>query len=130
MAGITQILSQSENFPKVPGDQPWSVVDIAGPASYVQLVPAAPIVTGGQQIDKTVLGLATNVVFAAVLGSDDGTYYANVFLKPFIPGQPTGSGAVAGGIVLQWITAATGAEVSAGVVLSARTLRVLAIGRN
>ena len=32
MAGITGVLSQYENFPKVPGDQPWSVADLSAMA--------------------------------------------------------------------------------------------------
>ena len=125
MAGITQVLSTAEGFPKPPGDQPWSVVDIAGPSSYTQLTPANPIVTGGQQISGATLGLNTSVVFCCALGSDDGTYIVNVFLKAFNPGQPSYTG-----VVLQWITAATGAEVAGAVNLSARTVRLLAIGRN
>jgi hypothetical protein len=123
MAGITQVLSQSENFPKVPGDQPWSVVDVAGPSSYTAITPADPIVTGGQQLAQSVFGLNTNIVFACSMGSDNGQYTVNVYHKTFVPGQPT-----TGGLVLQWIVAATGAEASGD--LSARTVRLLVIGRN
>ena len=123
MAGITQVLSQSENFPKVPGDQPWTVWDHAGPSSYTQVTPGSPP-TGGQVISCAKMGLPTNVVWAQSMGSDDGQYDIVCMLSPFNPGMPSATG-----LILKWVNAATGAEVAGATDLSGRTVRLMGIGR-
>ena len=113
----------NEQFPCPPGNLPWTVVDIVGPASYTQVTPGSPP-TGGQAISISALGLPVSVIWAQAMGSDDGTYDAVCLLSPFNPlsGSRTG-------LILKWTNAATGAEVSGAVDLSARTVRIMAIGR-
>lgn len=123
MAGITQVLTQ-ESFPCPPGNCPWSVIDIAGPSSYTAITPGSPP-TGGQAISCSTLGLPASVIWASTsMGSDDGTYKAIPMLSPFNAGAGSRTG-----IILQWIVAATGAEVAGATNLSSRTVRILAIGR-
>ena len=113
----------NEQFPCVPGNLPWTVVDIVGPTSYTQVTPGSPP-TGGQAISISALGLPVSVIWAQTMGSDDGTYDVVALLSPFnsLAGSQTG-------IILEWITAATGTQVSGATNLSARTVRVMAIGR-
>lgn len=113
----------NEQFPCVPGNLPWTVADIVGPTSYTQVVNGTPP-TGGQAVSLSALGLPVSVIWAQTTGSDDGQYDCVVLMSPFnsLAGSLTG-------IILKWIVAATGAEVGAAVNLSARTVRVMAIGR-
>ncbi len=113
----------NEQFPCVPGNLPWTVADIVGPASYTQVSNGSPP-TGGQAVSISALGLPVSVIWAQTMGSDDGQYDCIVLLSPFnsLAGSLTG-------LILKWVTAATGAEVGGGVNLSARTVRVMAIGR-
>jgi hypothetical protein len=108
-------------YPSSPGNKRWSIHGITGPASYTAVTPGSPP-TGGQSVPATAFGLMNIGSACCTAGSDDGTYYANVFLSPFPKG---GNGAP--NIIVQWITAATGAEVAGATNLSARTLRILAI---
>lgn len=112
-------------FPKVPGDQPWSVLSIKGPTSYVEVVPGAPgppvvLPTGGQKVTAQDFGLqALVVVFATA--SNDGKYSVDVI--------PVGSGEF-GSVLLSWSAmGATPAEVPAATDLSASTVQLLALGR-
>ena len=115
----------NEQFPCPPGNLPWTVAVVKGPALYTPVTPGAVGVapTGGQAISKEALGLPVSVIWAGVLGSLNGQYTANVFLNPATPmsGSQTG-------IILQWLLAATMVEVGA-IDLSAQTVRILAIGR-
>lgn len=113
----------NEQFPCPPGNLPWSVADIVGPASYTQVTNGSPP-TGGQAVSIGALGFGVSVIWAQTIGSDDGQYDAVVLLSPFnsLQGSQTG-------VILKWIVAATGAEVSGGVNLSARTIRIMAMGR-
>lgn len=113
----------NEQFPCPPGNLPWTVADIAGPASYTQVTNATPP-TGGQAVGIAALGLPVSVIWAQAMGSDDGQFDIVVLLSPFNP--LAGSGI---GLILKWIVSATGAEVAATTNLSARTVRILAIGR-
>jgi len=71
------------------------------------------------------MGLPVSVIFATTsMVSDNGQYRAVPILSPF----NAGAGSLTG-IILQWIVAATGAEVTAATDLSSRTVRILAIGR-
>lgn len=110
------------SYPCAPGNQPWSPHGITGPASYTQVTPGTPI-TGGQSVSASAFGLQAIHSAWASSGSDDGTYYVHVFLSPYEKG---GNGSPA--IVVQWINASTGAEVAGATNLSARTVRVMALG--
>lgn len=112
-----------EQFPCPPGNLPWTVADIAGPAAYVQVVTGTPP-TGGQAVGIAALGLSVSVITAYALGSDDGTYRIDVLMNPFVPKRGSTTG-----IILRWIVISTGLEVAANVNLSARTVRVHAVGR-
>lgn len=109
------------SFPKVPGDQMWSVVDVTGPASYVDVTPGSPgppLVppTGGQQLLPQDFGLQM-LLFVSAMASFDG-----LFSVVAIP-QPANDGSL-DRVILQWIDLSTGAEVAAGTDLSASTVRV------
>ena len=61
MATSTFLLTRY-GYPKVPGDNPESIIDVVGPTAYVQLVAGStgpPIVqpTGGQRIFASAFGL-------------------------------------------------------------------------
>ncbi|HEV8525220.1 MAG TPA: hypothetical protein VGQ71_12025 [Terriglobales bacterium] len=106
------------SYPKVPGDSFWSVVDVEGPASYVQVVPGNPP-TGGQLITASDCGLQS---FDWVNAKGASQAFNAVVVIPAIVGNPTI-------IRLMWITAATGSQVAPGANLSGRFVRLLAIGR-
>lgn len=110
------------SYPKVPGDGPWSVVDVAGPTSYVQMAQGTPP-TGGQILTAAGFGLQS-LDWVAVIGpSDNYQYSVQVVPLPLLPGSPFEAMAVA------WSVTATGAQVANGINLSARTVRMLGIGR-
>lgn len=113
-----------EQFPCPPGNLPWSVADIAGPASYTTVSVSAGAPGGGQAIASGTLGLPVATIAAFAMGSDDGQYAANIFFNPFAPRRGQNNG-----IIVQWIVANTGVEVTANTNLSARTMRILAVGR-
>lgn len=135
MASSVTVMSRF-SYPKVPGDQPWSVVDVTGPASYVAVLPAAAppppadeegtlpsaAPSGGQTVTAADFGLQS-IDWVGAMGSDDGSYNVSVLPGDFSSGSPLDS------VVLLWIDAATGLEVTAGTDLSASTVRLLAIGR-
>lgn len=101
-----------------------------GPTSYTQITagtpPAAP--TGGDSVSAVACGL--NLIEAVIpLGDSSGTYTA----VPFQPAVSTtgvlaGQGAAVKTVPLEWITAATGAQVSGTTNLSAVQLNLVVIG--
>jgi hypothetical protein len=111
------------------GDRPYAPLDWTGPASYVPVVnnsanPLAPP-TGGQAINAANFGLATpNIEGIFVVGSSiSGTYTVQAFqYAAYNQGQGNNTW------LLRWIVAATGAEVGAGVNLSAEIVRLVAFG--
>jgi hypothetical protein len=111
-------------YPAPPGAKPWSSHNITGPASYTQVVTGAPLgaSSGGQQVTASAFGLQYFEGVWTDSGSDDGQYYANIFLSP------RGPGALPVTCIIQWIVAATGAEVAAATNLSGRTMRFRAAG--
>jgi hypothetical protein len=117
--------------PVPPGHLPWTIVDVDGPASYSAISAATPP-TGGQVLKAADLGFQ-QIWWAQCVGSDNGQYDGVVYVVGGL-GNPR-SGATpnvsqAGSqINLQWITAATGAEVGGATNLSARRLRLLVIGQ-
>lgn len=67
-------------YPKVPGDQPESVIDVSGPASYTPLVagsPGPPIVppSGGQVLHAQDFGLHNGLMMVFGMASQDGKYF-------------------------------------------------------
>ena len=108
------------SYPKVPGDGFWSIVDVTGPASYTQIAGTPP--TGGQEVTAADFGLQS-LDWVGAMGSDNGQYSVIVMPIPFASGAPLGS------VLLLWSLATSGAQAAAGANLSARTVRLLAIGR-
>ena len=110
------------------GDRPYTLVEVAGPASYTQVVngtaPAAP--TGGQALTGISLQLGPGTTPEGIIpvgGSTSGTYVVQAF--------QTGAYAQGAGNqtwALRWIVAATGAEVAAAVNLSGEVVRLLCFG--
>ena len=122
-------------YPKVPGDQPESIIDVTGPASYTPLVPGTPgppvtPPTGGQRITAQDFGLQS-LDFVVGMGSTGGGYFAVVVPEliqplpsPPLPTQlPDGTFAA---VLLAWMQVAGG---QASGDLSKSTVRLLAIGR-
>lgn len=58
------------SYPKVPGDQPWSIIDVRGPVAYQPLVAGTPA-TGGQRITARDFGLQA-LDFVAAMGTSNG----------------------------------------------------------
>ena len=105
------------NYPKVPGDSFWSLVDVEGPASYVPITTGNPP-TGGQPVTASDCGLRE---FDWVQSMGASSAFNAVVAIP-LPGN-------LGLIRVMWITAATGAQVAPGANLAGRFARLLAIGR-
>lgn len=113
----TQLLLRY-SYPKQPGDQPWSIIDVTGPTSYVPLAPGTPP-TGGQVINASDFGLqAIDVVMAQ--GSSDGRY------SGMIPSGVIGGDSTT--VRLAWVNVA-GGQAAAASDLSPLHMRLLAIGR-
>lgn len=122
-------------YPKVPGDQPESVIDVKGPASYTPLTPGTPgppvtPPTGGQRITAQDFGLQS-LDFVIGIGSTDGLYSVIVIPElvepmpnPPLPTQlPDGTFSA---LLLAWMQVAGG---QASGDLSTSTVRLFARGR-
>jgi hypothetical protein len=111
-------------YPCAPGNKNWSSYDLTGPSSYTTVSTGSPLgsTSGGQQISASVFGLTTVEGVWCESGDNTGTYGARCYLAPFqkAGGSPT--------VIVQWVVAATGAEVTGTTNLSASTLRLRAIG--
>jgi hypothetical protein len=126
MAALTQFADSPRNGAW--GDRPYTLVEVAGPASYTQVIngvaPAAP--TGGQALTGISLQLGPGTTPEGILpvaGSTSGTYVVDAF--------QAGSYAQGAGNqtwLLRWSVAATGAEVAAAVNLSGEVVRLLCFG--
>lgn len=117
--------------PVPPGDMPWTIVDVDGPSSYSQISAATPP-TGGQVLKASDLGLQA-IWWAQAVGSDNGQFDGVCYVvgglgNPRAGGSPNYS-QPGTQINLQWITAATGAEVSGATNLSSRRMRLLVVGQ-
>ena len=88
----------------------WSPLDISGSASYVQ---------GGDALSPQSFGFNSYIWSLTGAVSQSGTY--------FVLGRALSSGFSQ--FQLVWFVTATGAEVGAGVNLSAETVRIAAIGQ-
>lgn len=114
-------------YPTFIGDKKLSIYVHTGPVSYVQVVNAVPP-TGGDTTTLAEAGMGSFDMVDSDMCSDDGQFVVQV-ISPNGNTAGGGTGAVpATTMKLRWITAATGAEVGAGVNLSARTIRLRAIG--
>lgn len=122
-------------YPKVPGDQPVSIIDVSGPPSYTPLVPGSPgppIVppTGGQRITAQDFGLQS-LDFVVGMGSTDGRYTVVIVPElieslpnPPLPTQlPDGTFSA---LLLAWMQL-TGGQASGNLTQS--TVRLFAWGR-
>lgn len=112
------------------GDRPYAIIDWAGPASYTQVATAAANnstgtpPTGGQAITASAFGLTAPLEGIIACGNSlSGTYIVQVFqATSYQQGQGNNTW------IVQWITAATGVEVSAATALNNETVRLLAFG--
>lgn len=129
---LTQLMVRM-SYPKVPGDQPWSIIDVTGPASYVPVTPGSPTVapSGGQQIFAQDFGL-TALDFVCAMGSSDAIYFVTLIPvngKPgaaattYSPGNPFNS------VIISWEERNPAADVPPATNLSTSKVRLLAIGR-
>jgi hypothetical protein len=111
-------------------DKKVVVTQHTGPASYTQITPgtqpAQP--TGGDSISAQACGLKY-IEAVMVCGDSSGKYGGYAFNPPVnTSGNPSGQGAAATKVPLQWIVSATGAEVAGAVNLSTFQLTLVVIG--
>ena len=128
----TQLLVRL-SYPKVPGDQPWSMIDVTGPASYTPVTPGTPTtpVSGGQQIFAQDFGL-TQLDFVCAMGSSDGIYFVTLIPvngKPGVPPTTYASGNAFTSVILSWGELNPAEDVPPATNLSTSKVRLLAIGR-
>jgi len=121
-------------YPKVPGDQPESILDVSGPASYNPLVagtPGPPITppSGGQRVTAQDFGLQS-LDFVTGMGSTDGRFFVMVVPELISPAPnplptqlPDGSFSA---VRLGWMQL-TGGQATGD--LSTSTVRLFARGR-
>ena len=123
-------------YPKVPGDNPESIIDVSGPTAYVQLVAGSagpPIVqpTGGQRMSASAFGLQSLDFVAAMGTASNGLYFVVVVpdliqLQP--PNLPTSlPDGTFGAVRLAWMLFA-GGQVAASTNLSTSIIRLFARG--
>lgn len=123
-------------YPKVPGDQPESIIDVSGPTSYTALVPGSPgppivLPSGGQKITAQDFGLQS-LDFVTEMTSMDAKFFVLVvpLLVQPLPNPPLATQLPDGtfsAVLLAWYVVATGAEASGD--LSQSTVRLFARGR-
>ena len=105
-------------YPAPAGNKPQSVLDVKGPASYVQY--AAPF-TGGQVISARAFGLSSIEVCWAMGRDSTGAYTPEIVLSPFNANQGSPN------VIISWQTPA-GAQAAAGANLATATIRLFALG--
>ena len=118
------------DYPTIFGDRKVGMWNHTGPASYVAVINGTPA-SGGDSVPAAELISQTGMRFADVisglLGSDNGQYEVTA-----IPidgnAQRTDGFVPSKNWILRWLVSATGAEVAPGVNLSARTVKLLALG--
>lgn len=122
-------------YPKVPGDQPESIIDVSGPVAYTPLVagsPGPPIVppSGGQVLHAADFGLQA-LAFVVGVASTDGKYFPLIvplliepLPNPPLPTQlPDGSFST---FILVWMNITGGGQASGNLTQS--TIRLFARG--
>lgn len=121
-----------QDYPQPFGNKRVSCWYHTGPASYAALVVGTPP-TGGDSVSDTEAGLRYfDYIYGGI--SDNGQYRVEAIPSAGNPAQAQGAGQ--GGTQgaqqrtwkLRWEVIATGAEVAGAVNLSARTVRLFAIG--
>lgn len=108
-----------KGYPQSEGGKIGSVIDHTGPASYTQVTTGATP-TGGDSIGAVSFGMK---YIEAIEGSMDNT---GVYVALPIKVGTDALGATTW--ILRWFTAATMAEVAGAVDLSAKHIRLRAIG--
>lgn len=106
-------------YPHAIGAKWESVWDHTGPSSYTQVSTGSPP-TGGDSVTAAEAGMSF-FDSVEVVGGDNGEYGGVAFVDG-------GQNGVSDTATLLWNVSHTGAEVSAATNLSARTLRLRAIG--
>jgi hypothetical protein len=123
-------------YPKVPGDAVWSVLDVVGPASYVQVVPGSPP-TGGQLITAADFGMQA-LDFVAAMAPNTATPAAIVSVIPVIPPLPPGVviftpdmfNAEMTSVILEWwVSSPVFGQAATNAALNTEIVRLYAIGR-
>lgn len=118
-------MTAREGFPDSWGAKRVTVIETVGPASYTQYT--APS-TGGQEVQVNPAGGVKAVDWAAGSVSADGVHRAEVVQieASSVNGVTLGETQ----LILKWYVVSTGAEVGAGVDLSAvgKTVRILVVG--
>lgn len=110
---------QLPGYPQPVGAKTQVLVNLAGPAAYVAVVPGSPP-AGGQLVNAAEIGLKF-IDAAACSMSDDGQF------EVLVTRGNSATQAVPS-VRLMWRTAATGVEVGPGTNLSARSIRIGGIG--
>ena len=111
-------------------DKKVVITQHTGPTSYTQITPgtapAAP--TGGDTVNAAACGLKF-IESIMVCGDSSGKYGGYAFQPPVNKtGNPTGAGAAATTVPLQWVVSATGAEVAGATNLSAAQITLVVFG--
>ena len=119
MATATTNILLRYNYPKVPGDQPWSITDIHGPTSYTTVTSGTPP-SGGQRITAADFGMGS-FDFVVAMASNNGAMSVTVIPEGFALGGSFEA------VLLKWMTAS--GEVATGTNISSSTVRLMAIGR-
>lgn len=114
-----------KGFPDSWGNKRVTVIEMVGPASYVQYT--APT-TGGQDVQVDPAGGVKTIDWAAGSVTQDGLHRAEVVQIEASTLRGVSLGDTQ--LVLKWYVVATGAEVAAAVDLSAaaKTIRLLVVG--
>lgn len=116
---MSATLYQLNSYPKQPGDQPWSIIDLRGPAAYQIFVPGTG---GGQTITAADFGLQS-LDFVEIQASNTGAYHVEVVPNNFTVNGPFSSAQVI------WLNVNSAGQAPAMANLTAQVVRLLAIGR-
>lgn len=119
-AGSATVLSRY-SYPKSPGDERWSVIDVVGPSSYTVVTAGTPP-TGGQVVTASAFGLMSLDCVFEIAGAT-GVNGVRVLANPYTFGDSMPA------VTLLWIVLATGAQATAAANLSTQAVRLMAVGR-
>lgn len=119
-----------EGFPQSMGSKRISIFYHNGPVAYVQMAVATPVVTGDPVTDVEAGVRYIEQLYGGI--SDNGQYRVDAVPGGGNPTQAQPNGGTVGAPQrtwrLRWEVLATGAEVAGAVDLSARSVRLTAIG--
>lgn len=118
------------SYPKQPGDSPWSIADVEGPKSYVQITPGSPgppptPPSGGQPLFPADFALQSFDIVIAGMASFDGKFAVEA-IPLLTPPAPMDD--VFQKFLLMWIDLSTMQQATTGQDLSKSSVRLLAIG--